>query len=283
MSATSIVLLALLAQAASPSVGAQDKAKAKSLLSEGSAIYKKGDYAGALEKFEAAYAAYPSPKLWFNIGQVSRDLGRPVEALDAFEKFLALAPDASPDTLEDARSSVAELQKKLGQVRIECETAGAEIRADGKSVGRAPLAKPLWLTPGRHQVTGTAAGVAPAMEDVEISAGSMKSAVIRLVPIQAAVAAPTSPSQPPAQEVPLPTPLLTPTPTAASPAALDLTSKPESTPLDRPNEARPFYKTWWFWTGAVAVVAAGTVTAILIAGRSSSPCDGASLACRGVK
>ena len=97
MSATSIVLLALLAQASSPSGGAQDKAKAKGLLSEGSAIYKKGDYAGALEKFEAAYAAYRSPKLWFNIGQANRDLGRPVEALDAFEKFLSLTPDASPE------------------------------------------------------------------------------------------------------------------------------------------------------------------------------------------
>src|SRR5512140_3382498 len=101
MSAISVVLLALLAQATAPSVGAQDKAKARGLLSEGSAIYKKGDYAGALEKFEAAYAAYPSPKLWFNIGQVNRDLGRPVESLEAFEKFLAFAPDASPDTLED--------------------------------------------------------------------------------------------------------------------------------------------------------------------------------------
>ena len=286
MSATSIVLLALLAQASSPTVGAQDKAKAKGLLSEGSAIYKKGDYAGALEKFEAAYAAYPSPKLWFNIGQVNRDLGRPVEALEAFEKFLALAPDASPDTLEDARSSVVELQKKLGQVRIECETAGAELRVDGKSIGRAPLAKPLWLTPGRHQVTGAYPGTAPAMEDVEISAGSMRSAVIRLVQIPAPAAAQTSPpAQPAAQEVPPapPTPVLTPTPTAASPASLDLTSKPEPTPVDGPNEARPFYKTWWFWTGAAAIVAAGTITAILIAGRSSSPCDGASLACRGVK
>ena len=289
MSATSLVLVALLAQASSLTGGPQDKAKAKGLLSEGSAIYKKGDYAGALEKFEAAYAAYPSPKLWFNIGQANRDLGRPVEAVEALEKFLVLAPDAAPDTLEDARSSVAELQKKLGQLRIECETIGAEIRVDGKNVGRAPLAKPLWLTPGRHQVTGTYSGTAPVIEDVEIKTGSMASEVIKLIQIAApAVVAPTlgsPPVQPPAQEAPIaqPTLSLTPTPTAASSATLGLNSKPEPTPLDRPNEVRPVYKTWWFWTGAAAVVVAGTVTAILLAGRSSSPCDGASLACRGVK
>ena len=68
------------------------------MLTEGSALYEKGDYAGALEKFNAAYAAYPSPKLMFNIGQADRDLSRPVEALEAFEKFLASDTDASPET-----------------------------------------------------------------------------------------------------------------------------------------------------------------------------------------
>jgi hypothetical protein len=46
---------------------------------------------------------------------------------------------------------------------------------------------------------------------------------------------------------------------------------------------RPIHKTWWFWTGAAAVVAAGAVTTLLLLNRSSDPCDGASLTCRGVK
>jgi hypothetical protein len=68
-----------------------------------------------------------------------------------------------------------------------------------------------------------------------------------------------------------------------APGALDLTAKPGPLPTDVPGERRPFYATWWFWTGTAAVVAAGTVTAILIAGHSSGPCDGASLTCQGVK
>ena len=68
---------------------------------------------------------------------------------------------------------------------------------------------------------------------------------------------------------------------ADRPAGLDLSANPGT---NNPTEAgKPIYKTWWFWTGAAAVVVAGTVTAILIAGRSSSPCSGASLACVGVK
>jgi hypothetical protein len=43
--------------------------------------------------------------------------------------------------------------------------------------------------------------------------------------------------------------------------------------------SRPVYKTWWFWTGVGAVVAAGTVTAILLSRGPSSACSGISATC----
>jgi hypothetical protein len=114
MHATCLILLAILAQA-SPSTGdPQAKAQAQALLGQGTKLYQQGDVAGALEKFNAAYAAYPSPKLMFNIGQANRDLSRPVEAIEAFEKFLVGAADASPETIADARKSVAQLQREAG-------------------------------------------------------------------------------------------------------------------------------------------------------------------------
>jgi hypothetical protein len=64
---------------------------------------------------------------------------------------------------------------------------------------------------------------------------------------------------------------------AIRPAGADLTSERTSSAV-----RQPIYKTWWFWTAAAAMVA-GTVTAILLARRSNDPCDGASLACVGVK
>ena len=104
MNAIASVLLVVLAQAASPPVAdPQYKAAGKGLLKEGTVFYERGDFAAALGKFEAAYGIYPSPKLQFNIAQANRDLGRPVDALAAFEKFLALAPDAAPDVLSEAR------------------------------------------------------------------------------------------------------------------------------------------------------------------------------------
>ena len=117
MHATCLILLAILAQASPPTGDPQAKAQAQALLGQGTKLYQQGDVADALEKFQAAYAAFPSPKLMFNIGQANRDLSRPVEALEAFEKFLAGAADAPPEMIADAHKSVSQLQEKLGRIR----------------------------------------------------------------------------------------------------------------------------------------------------------------------
>jgi len=189
-----VLLAALLAQASLPSAAAEDKAKAKVLLQEGLSFNRQREHAQALEKFQAAYAAYPSPKLWFNIGQVQLTLDHPVEAIEAFEKFLALVPDAQPEDKKVAKSTVAQLGKKLGRLQIKCETTGAEVVINGKSVGRVPMQGPLWATPGSHQVTITHEGSATVTENVEMRAGATALVVIRLVPISAAAPAAPPPS-----------------------------------------------------------------------------------------
>jgi tetratricopeptide (TPR) repeat protein len=110
MHPTALILLTILAQA-SPSVGeAQEKAQAKSLLGQGTKLYEQNDFAGALEKFQAAYAVFPSPKLMFNIGEANRKLHRPVEALEAFERFLAGVTDA-PEKVAEVRTTMSQLRK----------------------------------------------------------------------------------------------------------------------------------------------------------------------------
>ena len=81
--------------------------------------------------------------------------------------------------------------------------------------------------------------------------------------------------------IPLPQPQV-PSDVPAPPAArVDLSGSAASG--EPALSSHRFYKTWWFWTGAAAVVVAGTVTAILLAGRSDGPCDNASHWCLGVK
>jgi formylglycine-generating enzyme required for sulfatase activity len=196
ISARLVLLVALLAQASPPPAGSEDKAKAKVLLQEGLAANRQGQHGHALEKFQAAYAAYPSPKLWFNIGQVELALDHPVEAIQAFEIFQALVPGAQPDEKKIARTSVEQLRKKLGQLEVKCETTGADIAVDGKSVGRVPLAGPLWSTPGNHRVTITHEGSVPASETVDLRAGASALVVMRLVPLPPPAPLPPAPPAP---------------------------------------------------------------------------------------
>jgi len=236
MCATSLVLLAILAQTSPLTADPQAKAQAQELLGQGTKLYAQGDVAGALEKFDAAYAAYASPKLMFNIGQCNRDLSRPVEALVAFEKFLVGAPDASPDMIVDARKSVAQLQKKLGRIQIDCETAGADVSVDGKSVGMAPL-DPIWATPGLHQVTASHAGAVTAFEEVDVKAGSVSTVAMRLHPLAAPVAAPA--------------------PKAAPDFELQATSRPSGA-----SEGWWLGRKWtWVAAGSTVLLAVGAITA----------------------
>jgi hypothetical protein len=236
MCATSLVLLTVLAQASPLTADPQAKAQAQELLSQGSKLYHQGDLAGALEKFEAAYVAFPSPKLMFNIGQAKRDLGRPVEALESFQRFLAEATNASPETMAEARNSVAELQGKLGRIRIDCDTAGAQVAVDGKSVGVAPLPDLVWATPGRHQVTAKHLSAAPAIEDVEVAVGSVSTVTLRLLPLTVSVAA---------------------APKAAAEVNLQAAPSPSSA-----SEGWWLGRKWtWIAAGSTVVLAAGAITA----------------------
>jgi len=181
--AASLVLLALVAQVNSPMASPEDKAKAQSLLREGARLYEKGALLPALEKFNEAYTAFPSPKLLFNIGQTSRDLGRFVDAMVAFERFLDEDPEAPGDMIDEAKKSMAELQSKLGKLRIQCSKAGAEVSVDGKPVGVSPITQPIWASQGNHQVTARHPDTIPAVEDVEVNPGWVHTVVMTLQPV----------------------------------------------------------------------------------------------------
>lgn len=230
--------LAATAAAAEPPADAPAKARAQALLSEGTAAYGRGDYASALDKFTAAYRIFPSPKLWFNIGQANRDLGRPVEAVAAFSRFLRDAGDAPPETLSEARRSAAELKTRLGQITVTCATDGADVTVDGKQIGSTPLGEMVWTTPGRHQIAVQHAGFSPAIEDVVVAAGKAAAVDIDLRPIDLR----------PANQA----------------AGGTLVGGAAAVP-----ERKPFYRRGWFWIAAGVVVAAGAGTAVLLATRES--------------
>jgi hypothetical protein len=180
MNVVALVFLSFLAQAGAEATNPEAKAKAQALLREGAQSYQQAAFADALEKFGQAYAVFPSPKLLFNIGQASRELGRPADAVDAFQKFLVQAPDASPDLIAEAKQSVEELSPKIGKLFINCNIAGAKIAVDGKVVGKTPLLDFILVSPGSHQVTAAHPTTMSEVQTVTVAAGAVETLGIRL-------------------------------------------------------------------------------------------------------
>jgi len=120
------------AQPAAASDATREAARAK--LVAGVDAMKRGDYQAALARFQEAYALVPSPKIHYDFGLAYVGLERPAEALAAFERFLAEAPDAPPDKREKATSLIATLRARAA------ETAGRDNRGDAPAAP--PLAEP---------------------------------------------------------------------------------------------------------------------------------------------
>jgi tetratricopeptide (TPR) repeat protein len=237
-----LILAALLAQAGSPPpVGADAKAKATGLLKQGSALFEQGEYQFALDKFEEAYAVFPSPKLQFNIAQANASLGRPVEALNAYETFVARGADASPDALADAWRSIAELRAKLGQLKIDCSPAGASVAVDGKEVGLSPIREAIWTRPGAHQVTAQREHYAAAIEAVTTVAGKATTVTIRL---RSSVAEPA--------------PLAIASPQATSPV---VELQAPSSRAGAPTTRTPYKTYFWAGVGTTGALVIGAIVA----------------------
>lgn len=134
---------------ASPSEAAVTEARRHFV--EGITWAQRERWEAALESFRASYAESGSPVALFNLAGALRELGRPREAREAFDRLLA---DPSLDDGLRARAEPLRLEvaAQVARVRIVGVPAGeARLRADGierdTSVER-PLE--LELDPGRR-------------------------------------------------------------------------------------------------------------------------------------
>jgi hypothetical protein len=183
---TAILVLALLGAQADKTQSSEAKAKAQALLSEGTQLFNRGAMAEALDKFKQAYAEFASPKLLFNIGLTSRNLGRSVEAMNALEQFLAEATNTPPAMIAEAKKSADELRATLGSLSVKCSAPGAEIALDGRAIGSAPLPGSFWVVPGNHLVTAKHPDFLPANVSVDVNAGTVHTLTLPMQPLRPA-------------------------------------------------------------------------------------------------
>ena len=145
--------------------------QAAELVDQGTERYQAGDYEGALERFDQAYRAYPSPKIFLNQGGALRKLGRRAEAAQAYHRFLTETDFSglSADKVRLARQALGELEVALGRVRLEVRPPAAAAAVDGRPAG-VPLDRPIFVEPGKHLIRVSASGYVDRELSVEVAA-----------------------------------------------------------------------------------------------------------------
>lgn len=124
--------------------------EAQRLLAEGSALYKQGDYAGALDRFERVNTLYPRAGLILNIGTTLAALGRNVEAANAYQSYLDHPRD--DDKLRSrVETALTALDATLGRLTFDVES-GAELQVGDGAWQAAADIHTLRVDPGTYVV-----------------------------------------------------------------------------------------------------------------------------------
>lgn len=61
-------------------------------------------------------------------------------------------PNERPETIQRLRDALRKVEAHLGTVHVQVNQSGAEILVDGVTIGRSPLAGPLYVEPGPHRI-----------------------------------------------------------------------------------------------------------------------------------
>jgi hypothetical protein len=142
--------------------------EAREHFDRGVQLYGGGELDQALLEFELAHQLQPHFAVLYNLGQTHAALGHPVEAVDAYRRYLA----EGNNHIDSARRAQVEAtilfhEKRIGALELRSGDEGIECQLDGCSVSCNLHAWPLSV--GRHLVVAKREGFETQLTAVEIS------------------------------------------------------------------------------------------------------------------
>src|SRR5262245_39265978 len=175
------LLVILLAVGFTSTARAEDPKKvAKKLLVEGDKLFKKGEYEGALDRYQRAFEAVPSVKICLPVGITEEKLGRDVDAYGHYELLVSEAGDPIPEELKaEASRRMEELEKRLVVIKFDVRPLGATITVDNVELGQSPLDKPVRLAAGNHAWSISKEGFMPVEKEMELQGGTSLDEVVQ--------------------------------------------------------------------------------------------------------
>jgi len=171
--------------------GAELLSQARALWTDGTAAYRHGQLDRARLLYLSAWRAQHHWQIAGSLGHTEAALGRHRDAAEHLAVYLRETRDLPSVEPRDRALLTAELSRALGKVGVITVAAapGAEVLVDGSVAGKAPLADPLFVDPGRHVVEVRLAGYRPATEARDLAPGGSAQINVKLAPAPAPPAA----------------------------------------------------------------------------------------------
>jgi hypothetical protein len=148
---------------------ADPRAEAREHFDRAMALVDQGALEQAIVEFQRAYDLMPHYTVLYNLGQAYVTLGKPIEAVDAYTRYLEEGAErVTKARRAEVESELSRQKAKIGEVTLSVEPPGAKVSVDGKDVGEAPLAQPVRMAAGRHSIEASLAGHGPATRQVSV-------------------------------------------------------------------------------------------------------------------
>lgn len=177
------VLCAALLHAASPAAAQDDdaaaRAQAKEQFQAGVAAYEAQRYADALAHFQEAYRIKPHPLVRVNMANCYDRLGKPLQAIFHFERFLEES-DPSAAQRKEVTEALRVLRGKVSEVTVRIAPDGASVTIDGGERRRSPILEPIRMEAGKHTIEVALSGYETTRREIVVQGGQRTDVQITL-------------------------------------------------------------------------------------------------------
>lgn len=142
-------------------------------------LFNEENNDAALFEFERAFELAPSYKILYNMGRIQRQQNNYAAAMRSYERYLREGGAAVPaDRRAEVERELAVLKPRVARVTVKVNVDGADVYQDdapvctatieSSCVGKSPLDSPIIVNGGRHKITATKQGYAPATSLVSV-------------------------------------------------------------------------------------------------------------------
>lgn len=165
-----------------PSLAAPPNPTAEAAIRDGKLSYNSGDYEAAIQSFRLAYATAADHEVLYRLGKAYAMADWPVEAVDAFERYLS-ATHVSDERRREVTDAIEGQRKHIGSLIVQVAPENANVKVDDALLARSAYAMPLPMRQGPHAVSASLDGYLPQIQTVQVRANKSSVASLVLSPV----------------------------------------------------------------------------------------------------